>query len=139
MEPKQHKETNTLTYWMALVVLVVCNFVISIVLIPFLIILEPVPLYMIIGLLGFMFGSLFKLVLTSIEGLDIKKQSFANFFIPALSVINIAVISTLANKMDDMLQLNVKENPATLGLFYALTFILPFIYLQVYDKIKKYL
>ncbi len=124
------KESNKLTYWMALMVLVTCNFVVSVVLIPFLIILETVPLYAIVITFGVMFGSLFKLIYSTIESVD-NLKSAATFFIPSIAIINIAVIATIANEMNELLLLQSGHNPAVLGLIYALAFISPFIYKDI--------
>lgn len=136
LKKHQKSESNDITFWMALLVLLVSNFAISIVLIPFLIILEKVPLYLIISLIGIMFGALFKLTLESISNLENKHHYIAQFFIPALAIINIAVITVLSNKLDVLLELNIIHNPVTLGLIYALAFILPFIYIKILKKIK---
>ena len=129
-------QRNNVTFWMALVVLLVSNFTISIVLIPFLIILEKMPLYTLIFLIGIMFGSLFKLTLDSINNLEKKHQNIATFFIPALAIVNIAVITTLSNKMAELLELSIAHNPPIIGLTYALAFITPFIYKSILDKLN---
>jgi|GEM_PF-4522764 len=139
LDEHHHDDSNKMTYWMALLVLVVCNFVISIVLIPFLIILEKTPLYMIVMVLGIMFGALFKLLLSSIKGLEQEHQTLAQFFVPALSVVNIAVIATLSNKMIYLLDLGTENSPGIIGLVYALAFIIPFIYMDVLLKLKKFM
>ncbi len=136
---RKHKylENHNVTFWMALVVILVSNLVVSVVLIPFLIILENVPLYILIILFGLMFGSLFKLTLDSIGNFESKHRYIASFFIPALAIINIAVITTLSNKMVELLELTTTQNPVVLGLLYALAFITPFIYVPILDKIKS--
>ncbi|MCX6706619.1 MAG: hypothetical protein NT001_00570, partial [Candidatus Woesearchaeota archaeon] len=66
------KEMNKVVYWATLLVLTIANFLISIVLIPFLLVMKPYQLGMIAGLLGFMFGLMFNLIVRDIEHIETK-------------------------------------------------------------------
>ena len=129
------KTMNKLVYWLALLVTIIGNLIISAALIPFLIVMKDVSLYVIIITLGIAFGLLFDLLLKDIENIDFKHHIIAGIFIPGIAAVNLYIITTLANRLIEILEVtNVKQNPIMISIIYIIAFMLPFIISKV--KIK---
>ena len=129
------KTMNKLVYWLALLVTIIGNLIISAALIPFLIVMKDVSLYIIIITLGIAFGLLFDLLLKDIENIDFKHHIIAGIFIPGIAAVNLYIITTLANRLIEILEVtNVKQNPVIISVVYIIAFMLPFIISKV--KIK---
>ncbi len=120
-------ETNRILYWMSLLVLTISNFVISIVLIPFLLTINNYFLYIIIILLGIIFGSLFELLIEDIEHLNKKHHAIALIFIPAIAIINIFVTVNIANNINQFLKFNIIHEPIIISAIYVISFLTPYI------------
>jgi|SRR3989338_4652430 len=129
------KTMNKLVYWLALLVTIIGNLIISAALIPFLIVMKDVSLYVIIITLGIAFGLLFDLLLKDIENIDFRHHIIAGIFIPGIGIVNLYIITTLANRLIEILEVtNVKQNPVIISVVYIIAFMLPFIISKV--KIK---
>lgn len=118
-------------YWFSLVIAIIGNFIISIVLIPFILALSGAPLYLIVITLGLAFGLLFELLVRTIENLEVKHHLFLGIIIPIIALINFIIIS---NNMKKLIGI---ENPQDLLIVvsvYAIAFILPYISYQIFLK-----
>lgn len=125
----QFKESaNRILYWMIILVLTVINFVISVLLIPFLIALKGFSLYLIVAALGFIFGLIFNLLLLDLEHLEKKHHIFATIFIPLVSIINIFIIVNISNRIDEMLGIGIYHYPFTISSIYVIFFIIPYLF-----------
>jgi len=134
-EDKEILTMNKLVYWLALLVTIIGNLIISAALIPFLIVLKDVQLYLIIVVLGIAFGLLFDLLLRDIKNIDFKHHVIAAIFIPGIAIVNLFIITKLANRLIEMLNVvNVEHNPIIISIVYAVAFILPYALSKV--KIK---
>jgi hypothetical protein len=133
-ESKKHKPKITvvfdqLVYWVALILAIVGNIVLSVVLIPFLLVLNNIQLYIFVVVLAGSFGLLFSQILRDIEGLDKKHHVIAGIFIPALALINIYVMVNLANFLDKVFKLSkVEHNPVLISIVYVVFFTFPYIF-----------
>lgn len=120
------KNINSLLYWVLLMVSILGNFIVSVVLVPFLLILKGSALYFCLFFVGLSFGYLFSFVLRSIERLNPRQHILANIFIPAIALINIAIIATLSNQLILLLKLSTPfHNPLFVGMAYFFGYILP--------------
>ena len=129
------KTMNKLVYWLALLVTIIGNLIISAALIPFLIVMKDVSLYVIIITLGIAFGLLFDLLLKDIENIDFRHHIIAGIFIPGIGIVNLYIITTLANRLIEILEVtNVKQNPVIISVVYIIAFMLPFVISKI--KIK---
>jgi hypothetical protein len=126
-EIQERKEMNKIVYWMALLVLTIANLFVAIVLIPFLLALEPVPLYLIIMLLGLIIGMIFNHLIKDIEHLEKKHHIFAAIFIPLVGVIDIVIVVSIANKLAEILLLKMKTDALTVSLVFVASFLFPYI------------
>jgi len=133
-ESKKHKPKFTmvldqLVYWVALILAIVGNIALSVVLIPFLLVLNNIQLYIFVVILASSFGLLFSQLLKDIQGLDKKHHVIAGIFIPALALINVYVMVNLANFLDKIFKLSkVEHNPVLISIVYVVFFIFPYIF-----------
>ncbi|MBI4738010.1 hypothetical protein HY772_00305 [Candidatus Woesearchaeota archaeon] len=127
-EEKQEKHarfahfSSPIIYWAGLLVAIVGNLLISVVFIPFLMILNSVQLYIILGSMGAIFGAMFNLLLRDIEHIDAKHHVMAGVFIPSIALITIFVMVTLANRFNAIIKNPVQHNPYVLSVIYVLAF-----------------
>lgn len=119
---------ESLLFFVALLVFVLGNFVLSVVLVPFLILIKGVWLYLTVALFGLAFGVLFTLVLTYIEKLSPREHVIAGLFIPAIALINMYLITYFSNQLEVLLQLPIiPHSPVFVSMAYAAAFICPFL------------
>ena len=122
---------NKVVYWIGLLIIAVCNFGISIFLVPFLLVFGTLVSSIIIVLMGFVFGILFNYIIQDIEHLERKHHLFAALFIPTISVVNIYVMTKAVNVFDAKLQLGIQHNPLVVSLLYVVAFMIPYIYSMI--------
>ncbi len=120
------KTPHNIVYWSTLLLLLVCNFVISIVLIPFILALTGFKFYLLIILLGFIFGFLFNILIQDIEHIGTHHHVFAIIFMPLVAVINIMIMIGVANKIAEIIGLLIYQDPFLPALVYTLVFLLPY-------------
>jgi hypothetical protein len=115
-------------FYVALAIFIIGNFVLSVVLVPFLILVKGFWLYLTILLFGATFGILFTLVLRYIERLNPGQHIIAGIFIPAIALINMYLIAYFSNQLEVLLQLPiVPHSPAVVSMVYVIAFIAPFL------------
>ncbi len=131
------KPPYRIIYWTSLLVLLVCNFVISIVLVPFMLVLGDFKFYLLVMLLGLIFGFLFSILINDIEHIELKHHAFAIILIPVVAVINIFVMVGLANGFARVLRIYTYHNPALPALLYSIVFVLPYVISIVKNYGKK--
>jgi len=133
----QMRFLDSVIYWIVLFVSIVGNLVISVILIPFLVVMDDVQLYLIIIILAFSFGLLFNLLIRDIENLDKSDHILAGVFIPALAIINIFIITRLANYLADILFIkNNFHDPVLISIVYVSAFIAPYLF---YKSISRFM
>lgn len=125
-------------YWIALIIAIIGNLIISISLIPFLMALKSVQLFSVIIVLGFSFGLLFELLIRSIEHLESKHHIFLSILIPLVAVINVFIITLVSNNIEKIFKIDNPQNPYIVGIVYAISFILPFIFYKLVMKKDYY-
>lgn len=141
MSPKSHKKAKLvvsekhvhfykrggrLIYWMTLLILAVCNFIVTLTLIPFVLVLDALNIYLVSAGLGLVFGLLFNTLVTDIEHLRPRHHLFAAILIPVLALVNFYLISIVITKISSLLLIEVLVNPMLLGLVYCALFIMPY-------------
>lgn len=122
-------------YWMTLLVIIISTLILSIILIPLILVLEPIPLYALVLLLGITFGSVFALLIRDIKGLKMHHHILALLFLPSLSIINLLVVVTLATKAAAMLTIPLAVDPIIIAVVYCCALLLP--YLLTKNKKEK--
>lgn len=131
------KELQAMLYWSVLLVLVICNFVVSIVLIPFLLVLTSVELNLITLVLGLIFGLFFNLIIRDIEHLEKKHHLVAAIFIPVIAALNIFVMVSVAQRLAVITKVGVTQNPIPISIIYVAAFLLPYLITTIRGALKK--
>jgi len=121
-------------YWVALIVAIIGNFIISITLIPFLLTLNTFQLYLVIITLGIAFGLLFELLIRSITYLRTGHHLFFGFLVPVIAVINVFIITNVANNLEKTLMLGNVYNPLIVSVVYGVAFIVPYVFYHLFLK-----
>lgn len=126
---------SKITFWSALVVIIFANLLISLVLIPFLIVLNSWILYSTIAILALIIGFLYDLLITDIKILERKHHILAGITVPLLALINITIMVLVSNKFIADLNLqNQPHNPWLLGLVFAIALITPYLINRIRGK-----
>ena len=89
------KQAARIHYWLILLMLTICNFLIFAILIPFVLILKSTHLFIIIGAVGLIFGFVFNFLINDIEHLEPRHHKFAAGFIPVIGIINIFILISI--------------------------------------------
>lgn len=128
---------NRILYWTSLLVLLICNFAISMFLIPFLLVLKTTFVFVIVAVLGLIFGFLFNLLVTDIEHLEKKHHFFAAIFIPLVSIVNVFIMVSLSNAVATFFNMFLHHNPFTLGIVYVVAFLAPYLTMNYENLMNK--
>jgi len=134
MEPTQNTKTTKILYWIALLSLLIGSLFVSIIIIPFLMLINNALVYIIIFTLALSFGALFNSLLQEIESFG-ETYIMTNLFIPAIAVINAIFMHNLAIFLIKTINLKT-VNPTTIVVTYAFFFILPFLISKIKENIK---
>jgi len=128
LEREEHHDMffSKIVFWSALVVIIFANLVVSLILIPFLIVLKQWILYSIIVLLAGTIGFLYNFLITDIGHLKRKHHVFAGIIVPSLALANFVIMVIVANQFITNLPIkNQPHNPWLISGVFAITFILP--------------
>jgi len=123
---KSVKELDLILYWSTVLVLIMANFFMAIVIIPFILLASNFHFYLIIALLGIVFGYVFSMLVNNIENLTPHHHLIAVLFIPVFAVINLIIISTSTGGIAALLGIESKAEPLSVSLLYVASFMLPY-------------
>ena len=137
-KPMEIKSLEKKINWILLIVIIAANFAVSVALLPLLVVMRGIQLYLIIVILGVVFGLLFELVIRSIEHLEKHHNLFIAILIPLISLINFFAMAKFSNKVSSKLNLANSNNSFAIALVYAVSFVLPFIIYRFFLKIEYY-
>jgi len=126
-KPLKHykQQANRVTYWIGLVVITTCNLLVAMFLVPFLMILSQWPMYLLVVSIALVFGLLFNLIIRDID-IERRHHILAVAFIPLITIINLFLMTVVANKLDALFNLNIQHSPTVISLLYAVVFLLPY-------------
>ena len=125
-------------YWVLLLVIIAVNFAVSISLIPLLITLKGNFLYFVLIILGLFFGLVLEIVIRSIEHLEKKHHIALALIIPLTALINIFIITEIANNLSNILSIKNTQNPTAIAIVYAAFFAAPYIFHRFFLKTEYY-
>lgn len=115
-------------YWVSLVAAIMGNFIISVILVPFLVMLDDqVTLYIIVMIMGLVFGALFNFLLTDIERLDENHHVMTGVVIPVLAVINVYIMVNVSKTIGTIISITVNQNALVISIIYVAMFMVPYI------------
>lgn len=134
LQQAHKKKTNWILWldelliWLSIIIAIIGNFVLSVILVPFLLIMTGITLYVTIMILAIAFGIIFTLLLRAVERMEIQRHILTGVFIPVIGLINIYIIARLSNQLITQLQLKTAEhNPALVSMVYIFAFLLPYL------------
>lgn len=118
-------------YWLGMMIAIVGTMILSVVLVPFLLIMPEMWLLLTLALLGVSFGGLFKVIITSLENISKQKYVIAGLFIPSFALVNVYVMTYLSNNMIVLLKLSTPlHSPIIVSVFYVGAFTLPYAFFR---------
>lgn len=123
---KYNVNMSFIVYWTVLLVLTIANFLVSVMLVPFLLVMKPFLVELIVAVMGLIFGLLFNMVIRDIEHIETKHHLAAAIFIPAVAIINIFVVVNVANAIATRIKIPMQQNPVFVSLIYVVMFLLPY-------------
>ena len=121
-------------YWIALMAAFVGNFIVSIVLIPFLLTLNNFQLYLVVITIGLTFGLLFELLIRSITHLEAKHHLFFGLLVPIIAIINVFIITIYSKNLEKKLMIESTYNPLAVSVVYGIAFIIPYVVYHLFLK-----
>lgn len=125
-------------YWVLLFVIIAGNFAVSIALVPALLVLKGVFLYIMIIILGIVFGLLFEIVIRSIEHLEKGHHILLAILIPVTALANFFVVSNMSNNLARELSFATVHNSLVVAAAYSASLALPYIIYRFVLKIEYY-
>ena len=136
-KPKKTIVFNEVVSWIFVILLIVCNIVLSIILIPFILVVKAAYLFPLIVIFGMIFGYLMSSALRDIEAIDRRHHIITGVFIPALALITMFYSSSFANFVIKVLKISTtSHNPIYLSVAYSASFILPY-FIMAYKEYKR--
>jgi len=127
-KPKAFIILDSIMYWLVLFVALIGNFIISIILIPFMLAIQGFRLYAIIIIIGFAFGAFFDLLIRDLENLQNKDLVIAGIFLPLLALINVSLMVKFSNFLQAGLRLSsINHSAIMIAFVYVFAFILPYL------------
>jgi hypothetical protein len=143
-EAKKHptiKMLDKAMAWLALVLSLLGNLVISVALIPFLLTMPTVVTMVVTMFFGLCFGFLIDVVLRDIDELSGRHYIIAGAFLPLVAVLNILLASRIMQYVMDkypFIKPVESYNPLLIVMIYLAAFSVPhFIYKLVLEDIEK--
>ena len=135
---KQDVHFSKIVFWSALIVTIFGNFIVSLILIPFLIVLNKWVLYSIVILLAGSIGFLYKLLIMDIGHLEKKHHVSASILVPVVAVANVVGMVLVSNKfIRDLRVENVQHSPIMVAIVFAIVLILPYVLHQISLMVKN--
>jgi hypothetical protein len=129
---------SKMVFWSALVVIIFANLLISLILIPFLIVLNTYILFALLVLLGGTIGFLYNFLITDIGLLEKKQHRRASVIIPLIALGNMLVMVWVSNRFITDLQVqNTPHNIWVVSGVFVVAFILPYVIDQIMKKVKS--
>jgi hypothetical protein len=118
---------DKVAYWGGLFIAIIGNFAISVLLIPFLILMKSFYLYLALVFLGVVFGWVFSILLRDIEAIKTGQHIIAWIFIPAIAIINVYVMTNLSNHIATLMEIATGIHIASMvSIVYVGSFMFPY-------------
>ena len=130
------QRAHTVLYWGLLMVLIIANLLVALVLVPVLIVLSPVYTALILFFVGAAFGLFFQLLITDLAHVQQHQRVTAGAIIPLTAVVDIFLMTAMANTAAARLNIHVDIQPFWLMVSYIIAFLLPSILSELFVKDK---
>lgn len=129
---------SKIVFWSALLVIVFANLIVTLILIPFLVVLNKAVLYALVILLAGMIGFLYTFLITDIGYLEKRHHRLASVLVPLLAFANALTMVFVANRfIADLQGPYTPHNPLLISLVFGGAFILPYVADQLRLAFRK--
>jgi len=123
---------DKLVLWVGLLLVILGNFIVSVVLVPFLLILSGIWLYVSLLFIAASFGFVVNVVAMYIEKIEREHVLIMGVLMPAIALITVYIITFLANRLEVLLQLGTPlHNPTMIALVYTVGFMMPYMFTRL--------
>ena len=130
------KENQRVFYLISLFLLFISSFIVSFLLIPFILLFESFSVYAIVLLSGLVFGFIFSFMILDLQHLERKHHVFMGILVPAIAVANIYFIISLTKRIADFFLISLKHDFIVVSSFYLIGFILPYLFFGLVQSVK---
>ena len=121
------KFMDQIVYFVALFMTLLGNFVIAVILVPFMLVASPIYLYPVLVVIGVTFGALYNNIIKDILDIDDAPKIMPELFLPAIAIIVVYIMVNLSNYFAALLELQLlTHEPIMMGLFYTMGFMIPY-------------
>jgi len=128
---------NRTLYWMTFFVIVIGNFLISLVLIPVLLTLNKFGLDIIVVVLGLVIGLFFNLLIKDIEHVDLKHHMLIGVTIPIIAIMNFFFVIYVTDWLNSILNISiVRPAPYTVTILYIIAFLTPYMITRIKQRLS---
>ena len=115
-------------YGVSLLILVFCNFLGVLLMLPFLLVFEGTQLYLVIVMFAIIFGLLFNYLIMALSHLGDKHHIIAGVVIPILAIIDILVMLELMEMLIDRFRFFPTFDPYVVVVLFIAAFLIPYIF-----------
>ncbi len=113
--------------WILMFLAIIGNFIISIILMPFIVSMQSAKLYIVIVVIGLAFGAFFDMLIRDMKNIKDKDLIIPAVFFLLITIINISLIVKLSNYFQRGLGLGgFQHSPILVSVVYVVAFILPY-------------
>lgn len=130
------KDSSRVLYWLALLALVVFNFLIFLLLVPLAIFLDSFQRHAVAAAVGLVFGLVFNFLVIDIEHLEPRHHLTAALLIPIVAALNLFIMTSLTNIFRGIWELPQAGGALTESAAYAALFLAPYLYSLWRGKIR---
>jgi len=128
-DPYRHPVFNQIMYFVALFLSLVGNFAVTVILIPFIVLAEPLFLYPGLFFIALSFGGLFDLIVYDIEKIQEAPRFKQGLFLFAIALINIYIITQLSSYFGNLIGIiKPLSVPIITSIVYVIGFMVPYVY-----------
>ena len=130
--------TKKMTYWAALIFLILINMILSVMFVPFLIVGKHTTIYLLIILLAAGLGYIFTFLLKDIQRNDPQHHIIAGIFMPTIALINIYIVVNLTNYFIILTEFKQElYSPILVTALYVISFMAPYTIIFLSEKKAK--
>lgn len=140
LETPRHHDVHfsKIVFWSALIIIIFANLLVSLILIPFLTVLNKWVLYAIVILLAGTIGFLYNFLITDIGHLEKKHHLFASIIIPLIALANVVLMIFISNRLIMELKINNQTHDYwTISFVFIAAFVLPSILSRIRLHFRK--
>lgn len=144
IEEGRHKKSkrtvfaDEFVYWIFLFIAIIGNFILSVILVPFMLILTGFYLFAVLFVIALAFGMIINSILKELQKIETRPHVIPIVLIMVLALINVYIIATFTNKLEILLQLTTPaHNPLLISTTYAIAFMIPYLYSEYRSLARK--